>query len=148
MEWAPKLTARFKSFLSFQEVRSPMVFADKTKEGEWWFWPVTQIFIILALAGWIPGYNFVAVISFTQIFYFAQKKGSLLAFPTQVRIVYFIFSLLGLWAKVRFPIFIFLLFETIMITFTRRCFIALLLDLSPWNKNYAVNASLEKIGDR
>lgn len=147
MEWAPKLTARFKPFLPFQEVRSPMVFADKTKEGEWWFWPVTQIFIILALAGWIPGFNFVAVISFTQIFYFAQKEGSLLAFSTQVRIVYFIFSLIGLWTKVRFPIFILLLFETIMITFAKRCFIAFLLKLLPWNKNYAFNASFEKIGD-
>jgi hypothetical protein len=125
-----------------------MVFADKTEKDGWWFWPVTQIFIILALAGWIPGYNFVAIISFTQIFYFAQKEGSLLAFSTQARIVYFIFSLLGLWAKVRFPIFILLLFETIMITFTGQCFIALLLKLLPWNKNYSVNVSFENIGER
>ena len=120
-----------------------MELAIQTKEVEWWIWAVTLAFIIFALIGWIPGYYIVMAISFTQIFYFAQKEGSLLAFPTQVRIVYFAFTLLGLWAAVRYPFYIVLLIGTVMVTFTGRCFIALVLKVLPWNKNLAPGASCE-----
>ena len=83
-----------------------MELAIKTKEIEWWFWTVTLPFIIFALIGWIPGYYIVMAISFIQILYFTQKEGGLLAFPTQVRIAYFAFTLFGLWTVTRFPIYI------------------------------------------
>ena len=120
-----------------------MEIAIKAKEVEWWFWAVTLGFIILALVGWTPGYFIVMAISLSQIFYFTQKEGSFWAFPTQVRIVYFAFTLLGLWAAVRFPLFIVLLIGTVMVTFTGRCFIALVLKALPWNKNLAPGASCE-----
>ena len=120
-----------------------MELAIKTKEVEWWFWAVTLAFIIFALIGWIPGYYIVMAISLTQIFYFAKKEGSLLAFPTQVRIAYFAFTLLGLWVAVRFPFYILLLIGTVMVTFTGRCFIAIMLKVLPWNKNLAPGASCE-----
>jgi hypothetical protein len=66
-------------------------------------------------------------ISCTHILYFAQKECSLLAFPAQVRIVYFAITLFGLWAAVRFPFYIVLLIGTVMVKFTGRCFIALVL---------------------
>jgi hypothetical protein len=75
--------------------------------------------------------------------YFAQKENSLMAFPTQVRIVYFVFTLFGLWAVVRFPLYFVLLIGTVMVTFTGRCFIALVLKFMPWNKNTARGASCE-----
>jgi len=120
-----------------------MELAIKTKEVEWWFWFVTLFFIISALTGWIPGYFTVITISFIQIFYFAQKEGSWIAFPTQVRIAYFVFTLFGLLPEVRFPFYILLLIGTIMVTFTGRCFIALVLKRLPWNKNLAPGASCE-----
>ena len=115
----------------------------KTKEVEWWFWAVTLAFIIIALIGWIPGYYIVMAISCIQILYFTQKEGSFLAFPTQVRIVYFAFTLLGLWAAIRFPLYIVLFIGTVMVTFTGRCFIALMLKVLPWNKNLAPSVSCE-----
>ncbi len=120
-----------------------MALAIKTKELEWWFWAVTLAFILIALVGWIPSYYIVMAISCIQILYFVQKEGGLLAFPTQVRIVYFAFTLLGVWAAVRFPIFIVLLIGTLMVTFTGRCFIALVLKAMPWNKNLVPGASCE-----
>jgi hypothetical protein len=82
-------------------------------------------------------------ISFIQILYFTQKEGGLVTFQTQVRIVYFAFTLLGLWAAVRFPFYIVLLIGTVMVTFTGRCFIALVLKVFPWNKNLTPGASCE-----
>ena len=82
-------------------------------------------------------------ISAIQILYFAQKEDGLMAFPTQVRVLYFALTLFGLWAAVRFPLYIVLLNGTIMVTFTGRCFIALLLKSMPWNKNLAPGASCE-----
>ena len=120
-----------------------MELAIKTKDVEWWFWAVTLAFIIIALVGWTPGYFIVMAISLAQIFYFTQKEGNFLAFPTQVRIVYFAFTLLGLWTAVRFPLFIVLLIGTVMVTFTGCCFIALVLKALPWNKNLAPGASCE-----
>ncbi len=120
-----------------------MEFAVKTREVEWWFWAVTLALILIALVGWIPGYYLVMAISFAQIIYFTSKEGSWKAFPTQVRIVYFAFTLLGLWAAIRFPIFILLFVGTVMVTFTGRCFIALVLKALPWNKNLAPGASCE-----
>ncbi len=120
-----------------------MELAIKTKEVEWWFWVVTLAFILFALIGWIPGYYIVMAISLIQIFYFVQREGSLVAFPTQVRIAYFAFTLLGLWVAVRFPFYIVLLIGTVMVTFTGRCFIALVLKILPWNKNLAPGSSCE-----
>lgn len=120
-----------------------MDFAIKTNEIEWWFWAVTLGFIILALLGWNPGYYIVMAISFIQILYFVQKEGGLMAFPTQVRIVYFAFTLFGLWTAARFPFYVVLLIGTVMVTFTGRCIIALVLKIMPWNKNMAPGASCE-----
>lgn len=120
-----------------------MEFAIKKNEIEWWFWAVTLCFIILVLVGWIPGYYIVMAISFIQILYFAQKEGGLMEFPTQVRIGYFAFTLFGLWATVRFPFYVVLLIGTVMVTFTGRCIIALVLKSMPWNKNLAPGASCE-----
>lgn len=115
----------------------------KTRETEWWFWAVTVAFIMVALTGWIPGYYLVMAISFIQIICFAQKEGDWLAFPTQVRIVYFVFTLPGIWAAIRFPFYVLLLIGTLMVTFTGRCFTALVLKVLPWNKNLAPGASCE-----
>jgi hypothetical protein len=120
-----------------------MELAIKTNDIEWWFWAVTLGFIISALLGWIPGYFIVMIISGIQILYFAQKDSGLFAFPTQVRIVYFAFTLLGLWAAVRLPFYIVLLIGTLMVTITGRCFIALMLKAMPWNKHLAPGASCE-----
>jgi hypothetical protein len=43
----------------------------------------------------------------------------------------------------RFPFYIVLLIGTVMVTFTGRCFIALVLKVLPWNKNLAPGASCE-----
>ena len=120
-----------------------MELAINIREIEWWFWAVTLAFIIFALVGWIPSYYIVMAISGIQILYFTQKEGSLIAFPTQVRICYFAITLLGLWTAIRFPLYILLLIGTIMVTFTGRCFIALVLKVLPWNKNLAPGASCE-----
>jgi hypothetical protein len=108
------------------------------KKIDWWFWTVIFIFIIAALLGWLPGYYLVIIISAIQILFFWGRFKSLMAFDTQVRIVYFAFTLLGLIETIRFPLYILLLLGTFMVVAFNRCGIALVLKKMPWNKHQVV----------
>ncbi len=103
----------------------------------WWFWTVTLVFIIAAIAGWTPGYYVVMVISAIQVVVFLLREQSVSAFPTQIRIVYFVWTLTGLWPAVRLPFYIVLLLGTIMVVFFGRCSIAMVLKHMPWNRDRA-----------
>ena len=108
------------------------------KKLEWWFWTVTSIFIIPALLGWVAGYYFVMVASALQILFFGCRLKRLMAFDTQVRIVYFALTLLGMIKTIRFPLYILLLLGTLMVVAFNRCGIALLLIKMSWNKEQMV----------
>jgi len=101
---------------------------------EWWFWTITLLGIIAALAGWTPGYVAVIAVSLAQTVFFAVRTGSALSFPTQVRIVYFAYTLLGFWEAGRVPAYALLAAGTLMVVLFDRCGIALVLKLMPWNK--------------
>ena len=107
----------------------------KTDSGNirWWFWAVTLAFIIAAVVGWSPGYYVVIAISALQVVFFLVQEKSLSSFPVQIRVVYFLVTLFGLWSEVRLPLYILLLLGTIMVTFFGRCLIALGLKQMPWN---------------
>jgi len=111
-----------------------MEFKTHPGEVDWWFWAVTLALIIAALAGWSWGYWLVIVVSGVQVLYFWQRENSLAGFATQVRIVYFGFTLFGLWPQVRPFIYAILLVGTFMVTFFDRCVIARVLKEMPWNK--------------
>ena len=74
-------------------------------------------------------------ISGVQVIFFLVQEKSLSAYPVQIRIVYFAWTLLGLWLAGRLYFYILLLLGTIMVTFFGRCVIALALKLMPWNKS-------------
>jgi hypothetical protein len=105
-----------------------------TRSIEWWFWAVTLVFIIVALFGWTPGYSAVIVVSLVQIIFIAARTGSAFSFPSQVRIVYFAYTLLGLWEAGRFLCYTLLAAGTVLVVFFDRCGIALVLKQMPWNK--------------
>jgi hypothetical protein len=104
----------------------------------WWFWAITLGFMIAALAGWVPGYAVVMGISAVQVIFFLAQEKSLIAFPVQIRIVYFAFTLFGLWPGVRLYVYLILLLGTVMVTFFARCVIALMLKQMPWNRGREV----------
>jgi len=101
---------------------------------EWWFWTVTLVLIIAAVAGWTPGYRAVILVSFLQIPYIALRSKSIVSFPSQVRIAYFAYTLLGLWDAGRVYCYALLIIGTAMVVLFDRCGIALALKLMPWNK--------------
>jgi hypothetical protein len=103
----------------------------------WWFWAITLAFIGTAVAGWTPGYYVVIAVSALQVLVFLVRERSVMAFPTQVRVVYFALTLIGLWAAVRLPFYVVLLLATIMVVFFGRCSIALVLKHMPWNRDRA-----------
>ena len=104
----------------------------------WWFWAVTLLFIAVALAGWEPGFAVVIAVSAAQVIFFLVQEGSPSAFPTQIRIAYFAFTLFGLWPQARWGVYLLLFFGTVMVTFFGRCAIALALKNMPWNRGRAV----------
>lgn len=104
----------------------------------WWFWAVTLAFIVAAVVGWTPAYFVVMSISLGQVLFFLVQEKSLYAFPTQIRVVYFAFTLLGLWPEVRLYFYIILLLGTFLVTFFGRCSIALVLKHMPWNRGREV----------
>lgn len=109
------------------------------KEIGWWLWAITLVFIVAALGGWLPGYYVVIGLSGLQVLYFTWRERSLIAFPPQVRIVYFVFTLFGLWAPLRIPIYGLLLIGTTMVVLFDRCVIALVLKSMPWNRSVRFN---------
>ena len=96
------------------------------------------VFIIAAVASWSPAYYAVMAISAVQVIYFLIHEKSLSSFPVQIRVVYFAFTLFGLWPEARLIIYIILLLGTVMVTFFGRCSIALILKNMPWNKGRKV----------
>jgi hypothetical protein len=107
----------------------------------WWFWSVTLAFIIAAVVGWTPGYIIVIAISAIQVIVFLIRERDVMAYPTQIRLVYFAYTLLGLWPVVRLAFYIILLLATIMVTFFGLCSISLILKRMPWNRNRAPRLS-------
>ena len=126
-----------------------MELAINVRQIDWWFWTITLILILAALLGWIPGYYAVMALSGIQVIYFTWHERSVTAFPTQVRIVYFIITLAGLSELLRFPIYVLLAIGTAMVTLFDRCSIALALKWMPWNRSLTPGASCEvKPGDQ
>ena len=115
-----------------------MELKTNTTDIRWWFWAATLAFMIAAVAGWTPGYFVVMGISAVQVLFFLAQEKSLASFPTQIRLVYFAFTLFGLWPEVRLYIYIILLLGTVMVTFFGRCSIALILKHMPWNQGREV----------
>ena len=103
----------------------------------WWFWAITLVFIVSAIAVWTPGYYVVMVVSALQIIVFLVRERNVMSFPTQIRIVYFAWALTGLWAAGRLPLYILLLLGTFMVVFFGRCSISMLLKPMPWNRDRA-----------
>ena len=103
------------------------------KSLEWWFWFVTLIAMIAGLSGIIEGYYLVIFVSVIQFIYFTTKR-SFSAFPTQVRFVYAIFTIIALYDPSTI-LYWALLVGTVMVTLFDTCFIARVLIMMPWNKN-------------
>jgi hypothetical protein len=101
---------------------------------EWRFWTATLVLIIAAVAGWTPGYGLVMLVSALQAVVFAIRTGSAMSFPSQVRIAYFAYTLLGLWEAGRVYCYAVLIPGTAMVVLFDRCGIALVLKLMPGNK--------------
>jgi hypothetical protein len=115
-----------------------MKWSPHPADFRWWFWIASIVFIIAALAGWTPGYYVVMAISAFQIVYFLFQEKTLVAWPVQVRIVIFLWSLLGLWPAGRVVAYVLLLIGIALGCFLGRCSISMMLKYMPWNRQREV----------
>ena len=102
------------------------------KSLAWWYWFVTLVAMIAGLAGVIEGFYAVILVSVVQFVHFTVSRG-FAAFPTQVRFVYGLFTIIALFDPTRLFYWA-LLIGTVMVTLFDRCIIARVLILMPWNK--------------
>lgn len=109
-----------------------MRFKVDVRSLHWWFWAVTLVAMIAGLAGRIEGFWAVMLVSAVQVAWFWARQG-FTAFPTQVRSVYFAFTVLAYLDPTRLFYWA-LLFGTVMVTLFDRCFIARVLAHMPWNR--------------
>lgn len=100
----------------------------------WWLWFLCLVFIVAAIAGWKQGYYLTMIVSFLNLLSSLFKEKDLIAFPVQIRLVYFTITLIGFWPGGRFYVYILLLIGTFMVTFLGQCSIALILKHMPWNR--------------
>ncbi|MDH5398989.1 MAG: hypothetical protein OEX02_12640 [Cyclobacteriaceae bacterium] len=112
-----------------------MKFKMQLDSFDWWIWAITLLFIILAVAGFSEGYYLVIAISGFQIVYVGIREKSLVAFESQVRIMYCALTLVGLWEVGRLYFYVLLLIGTVLVVFFGRCGVALFLRKMPWNKD-------------
>ncbi len=103
----------------------------------WWFWAITLVLIVCAVAGWTPGYFLVMAVSAIQVIVFLLRGRNVMAFPSQIRIVYLALTLIGLWETGRLLIYLLLLLGTVMVVLFGRCSISMALKPMPWNRNRA-----------
>lgn len=103
------------------------------KSLEWWYWFVTLVAMITGLSGVVEGFYVVILVSVIQFTHFMISRG-FTAFPTQVRFVYGIFTIIALFDPTHIFYWV-LLIGTVMVTLFDRCIIARVLILMPWNKN-------------
>jgi hypothetical protein len=103
------------------------------KDLEWWFWPVIFVFLLAGMFGWYPGFYVVVGISAVQVVYFIAKKKSIIDFPVQVRIVYLVFTIIGLFDPTHIWYGL-MTVSTFMVAFFEKCLLAHMLILMPWNK--------------
>lgn len=104
------------------------------KSLDWWFWPIIFIFLLTGMLGWFQGFYIVISISAIQTIYFVVRSKSLKDFPTQVRFVYFLFTLIGLFDPTRIWYGL-MTVSTFMVAFFDKCLLARMLIIMPWNKN-------------
>ncbi len=100
----------------------------------WWYWVATAILLIGVVAGNAESLQTVIVLNAIQVIHFIFREKNLIAFPVQVRLVYF--GLLFL-AQLPFMFWIFwwqLIGTSAMVLFGY-CFLARCLALLPWNKH-------------
>lgn len=98
----------------------------------WWYWFITLIALITGLSGIIEGFYVVILVSMIQFIHFLVARG-FTAFPTQVRLVYGLFTIIALFDPTRLFYWA-LLVGTVMATLFDRCIIARVLVHMPWNK--------------
>ncbi len=102
------------------------------KSLEWWYWFSTLVVMIVGLSGFLGGFYAVIFISVIQFFHFMIVQG-FSALPTQVRLVYGIFTGIAYFDPTLILYYL-LLMGTVMVTVFDSCFIARVLILMPWNK--------------
>ena len=106
----------------------------KWRDPDWWFWPVTMVLILAGLTFWPLGLLAAVWVNALQVVYFAVWKRSVIAFPTQVRIVFF--ALVGLaYFDPTQILFVFLAVGSAMVAFLDRCVIARVIIHLPWNQH-------------
>ncbi|MBF6058874.1 MULTISPECIES: hypothetical protein [Thiomicrorhabdus] len=107
----------------------------------WIYWFITDILLILDVAGWHYGLPIATALTIVQIFHFAAETRSVTSFPVQVRIAYTLLLLVAFWPPMYWMLYPVILGTSAMVLFDY-CFLARFMSLMPWNHNQRYSVSM------
>lgn len=111
------------------------------RETSWRYWAVSEVLLILGLAGWHPAFALAFALALVQIVHFRIREGSFAAFPVQVRVGYAAILLLALAPPLHW-LFWLPAVGTLALLLFGYCFLARCLSLMPWNRRQPFNWQL------
>lgn len=114
---------------------------SRTKTLDWWYWLVTDLMLVSALAGGPGGLAPVILLTCIQLGHYLLRERAPAAFPVQVRAGYLLLLLIGQWPPLAFIHWVQLAGTTAMVT-VGYCPLARMLSLLPWNRSRPFSLAL------
>lgn len=114
---------------------------SRVSNKAWWYWLVTDVLLAGWLAGCVTCFWLAVLICIVQSIHFAWHRGSITAFPVQVRLAYLALLAIGLWPPLSFVHWIQLVGTSAVVVWDY-CFLARSLSLLPWNRSEPLTAGL------
>lgn len=98
----------------------------------WWYWAITDVFLIAGVLGIPYGIEAAIIFNVVQVVHFYIRTPAINAFPVQVRLAYLGLLLVALYPPLYFLYFLIILGTSAMVLFDY-CFLARFMSLMPWN---------------
>ena len=114
-----------------------------TRSISWWYWLATVTLLTAGVSGWPAGFALAIYLTVVQLIHFSMRERSLIAFPIQVRLGYFLLLLIALPENFRWIYWVPIIGTWAQVLFGY-CAMARMVSLLPWNRKHAFSFTLLK----
>ena len=115
----------------------------ETRSISWWYWLATVILLTAGMCGRPVGFLLAIGLTVLHLIHFCMRERSLVAFPIQVRLGYFLLLLIALPENFRWICWVPIIGTWAQVLFGY-CAMARMVSLLPWNRKHALSFALFK----